>query len=89
MKSFILATACILLGSAGAFAQSPNTSGSSEHPPTQRMDAATPEMKGPGSTAEHPPTQRMDEAVPAMKPGDKGDTGSATGTAPEDGTKAK
>ena len=42
------------------------------------MDAATPEMKGPG-TGEHPPTQQMDKAVPEMKSGGS-TTGMSTGT---------
>jgi hypothetical protein len=42
-----------------------------EHPPTNRMDSATPEMKtNDPDTEQHAPTKRMGEAVPPMKPGD-------------------
>ena len=73
MKSFVLATAlCLAIGS-GAAAQTADKQGAAGNAPTKSMDAATPEMKGPG-TGEHPPTQQMDKAVPEMKSG-----GSTTG----------
>ena len=40
-----------------------------KHPPTARMDRATPPEKASGadSTSMHPPTNRMDRATPAEK----------------------
>lgn len=45
-----------------------------EHPPTHRLDSATPTMKPSDTTgnkgAEHAPTNRMNELVPPMKSDD-------------------
>lgn len=86
-------TAVILAIAAGglAYAQdpAPRPDPNAEHPPTQRMDEATPQMKAPDG-AQHAPTNRVGEAVPPMKPGDpqratSGTTsGSSSFTASED-----
>jgi hypothetical protein len=82
--TFALATGGLALAQDPA----PKPDANAEHPPTNRMDQATPQMKAPAET-EHAPTNRMDQAVPPMKPGDpqSADTGTKSGggtTAPSD-----
>ena len=70
--TFALATGGLALAQDPA----PKPDANAEHPPTNRMDQATPQMKAPAE-AEHAPTNRVDQAVPPMKPGDpqSADTG--------------
>jgi hypothetical protein len=81
----VLIVALALLGATAAYAQdpAPKPDANAEHPPTNRMDEATPTMKAPAGEAEHAPTNRVDQAVPPMKPTDPqtADTGTKTGTA--------
>ena len=83
MKRILIATTLALATSCAAYAQdpAPKPDGNAEHPPTNRMDEATPTMKAP-SGAEHAPTNRVDQAVPPMKPTDpqSADTGTKAGT---------
>ena len=69
MKSLLLATSVCFAIATGAAAQTADKKAIPGDAPTKSMDAATPEMKGPGA-GEHPPTGRMDEAVPSMKAGE-------------------
>ena len=79
MRSTMIAAMFALAAGGLAYAQepTPKPDPSAEHPPTNRMDQATPEMKAPSDKAEHAPTNRVDQAVPPMKPGDpqSADTG--------------
>jgi hypothetical protein len=83
MRRALMAVVAIAAGGF-AYAQdpAPKPDSSAEHPPTNRMDQTTPEMKAPSDKAEHAPTNRVDQAVPPMKPGDpqSADTGTTTGT---------
>ena len=56
-------------------------SGEYEHPPTGRMDEATPTLKG-DEKAQHPPTGRMDTATPPMKSTDPAQQGASTTSQP-------
>ena len=56
-------------------------SGDFEHPPTGRMDEATPTMKS-DEKAQQPPTGRMDTATPPMKSTDPAQKGAAATTQP-------
>ena len=49
--------------------EEPTRRNAPKHPPTARMDSATPLEKAPSSDADsmHPPTGRMDRATPAEK----------------------
>ena len=91
MKRILIATTLALATSCAAYAQdpAPKPDANAEHPPTNRMDEATPTMKAP-SGAEHAPTNRVDQAVPPMKPTDpqSADTGTKAGTSADTGTKA-
>jgi len=69
MRVLIFVASIALAMATSAFAQTADKKTTPGDAPTKSMDAATPEMKGPG-TGEHPPTGRMDEAVPPMKAGD-------------------
>ena len=69
MRAVIIGASLALAMATSAFAQTADKKTTPGDAPTKSMDAATPEMKGPG-TGEHPPTGRMDEAVPPMKAGD-------------------
>ena len=69
MRSFLLATSLCFAIATGAAAQTADKKATPGDAPTKSMDAATPEMKGPGA-GEHPPTGRMDQAVPSMKAGE-------------------
>ena len=69
MRAVIFGAGLALAMATSAFAQTDDRKLTPGDAPTKSMDAATPEMKGPG-TGEHPPTGRMDEAVPPMKAGD-------------------
>jgi hypothetical protein len=79
--ALIAAALAIATGAAVAQDPAPKPDANAEHPPTNRMDEATPTTKAPAGQAEHAPTNRMDEAVPPMKPGDpqSADTGTKTG----------
>ena len=81
MRRALIAAALTMAGGI-ALAQdpAPKPDANAEHPPTNRMDQATPEMKAPGGT-EHAPTNRVDQAVPPMKPGDPQSAGTGTTTA--------
>jgi hypothetical protein len=59
----------------------PKPDPSAEHPPTNRMEQTTPQMKAPDG-AQHAPTNRVGESVPPMKATDpqSADTGTTTGT---------
>ena len=84
MRRALMAAILAIAACGLAYAQdpAPKPNPSAEHPPTNRMDQATPEMKAPSGEAEHAPTNRVDRAVPPMKPGDaqSADTGTKTGT---------
>lgn len=84
MKRLFMATVFAIAASGFACAQdpAPKPAPNAEHPPTNRMDQATPEMKGPSGKAEHAPTNRVDQAVPPMKPGaaQSADTGTKSGS---------
>ncbi len=66
-----------------AYAQdpAPKPDPSAEHPPTNRMDQATPEMKAPSGKAGLTSTIRVEKAVPLLKPTDpqSADTGTKAG----------
>jgi hypothetical protein len=91
MKRILIATTLAMATSYAAYAQdpAPKPDANAEHPPTNRMDQATPTMKAP-SGAEHAPTNRLDQAVPPMKPTDpqSAATGTKPGTSAATGTKA-
>ena len=84
MKRALIA-ALALVGTGVAYAQepAPKPDPNAAHPPTNRMDEATPTMKAPAGETEHAPTNRVDQAVPPMKPTDPqtADTGTKTGAA--------
>lgn len=80
MKALIFASIASLALATGAGAQTADKKAVPGDAPTKSMDAATPEMKGPG-TGEHPPTGRMDQAVPPMKSGDAATTTGTNGQA--------
>jgi sporulation protein YlmC with PRC-barrel domain len=90
MRRILIATTLAIAASCAAYAQdpAPKPDANAEHPPTNRMDEATPTMKAP-SGAEHAPTNRVDQAVPPMKPTDpqSADTGTKAGTSADTGTK--
>jgi hypothetical protein len=69
MKALAIASSLVFALAATAAAQTADKKATPGDAPTKSMDAATPEMKGPGK-GEHPPTGRMDEAVPPMKAGE-------------------
>ena len=69
MKKLLISLSCLLVSAAAAFAQTDQPT-TGEHPPTARMDKATPDMKAPADTKEQPPAAIMDKATPPMKPGD-------------------
>jgi hypothetical protein len=81
MRRALIAAALTMAGGI-ALAQdpAPKPDANAEHPPTNRMDRAMPEMKAPGGT-EHAPTNRVDQAVPPMKPGDPQSAGTGTTSA--------
>jgi hypothetical protein len=85
MKRAWIAAVFAIATSGAALAQdpAPKPDANAEHPPTNRMDEATPTMKAPAGETEHAPTNRVDEAVPPMKPTDPqtADTGTKTGAA--------
>ena len=82
MKRALIAATFALATGGLALAQdpAPKPDANAEHPPTNRMDEATPTMKAPAES-EHAPTNRVDQAVPPMKPTDpqSADTGTKTG----------
>jgi sporulation protein YlmC with PRC-barrel domain len=84
MRHVLAAAAFAIVAGTAAYAQEPATKPdpNAAHPPTNRMDDATPTMKAPSGEAEHAPTNRVDQAVPPMKPTDpqSADTGTKTGT---------
>ncbi len=83
MRRALIAATFALASGGLALAQdpAPKPDANAEHPPTNRMDQTTPQMKAPAE-AEHAPTNRMDQAVPPMKPGDpqSADTGTKSGS---------
>jgi hypothetical protein len=84
MRRVLIAAVFALAAGGAAVAQdpAPKPDANAEHPPTNRMDKATPTMKAPAGETEHAPTNRVDRAVPPMKPGDpqSADTGTKSGT---------
>jgi len=90
MRRILLATTLVMAATYTVCAQAPapKPDANATHPPTSRMDEATPTMKAPAGQAEHPPTNRVDEAVPPMKPTDSksADTGTKSGTFVADDT---
>ena len=87
MQAWIMACVASTALASAAAAQTADKKATPGNAPTQTMDKATPEMKGPG-TGEHPPTGRMDQAVPPMKSGDAA-AGGSSGSAECDAAWAK
>ena len=85
MKRALIAAVFAIASGGAAIAQdpAPKPDPNAEHPPTNRMDEATPTMKAPAGESEHAPTNRVDQAVPPMKPTDPqtAETGTKTGAA--------
>ena len=90
MRRILIATTLAIAASCAAYAQTPapKPDANAPHPPTNRMDEATPTMKAPPGQAEHAPTNRVDQAVPPMKPTDaqSADTGTKAGALTADDT---
>jgi hypothetical protein len=80
MKRLLIATLFAIATGSAAHAVEPaaKPDPNAEHPPTNRMDQATPTMKAPGGQKEHAPTNRVDQAVPPMKPTDTQTTDTGT-----------
>ncbi len=80
MRPLLLGAILAIAAGSTVYAQdpAPKPDPNAAHPPTNRMDEATPTTKSPGGEAEHAPTNRVDQAVPPMKPGDP--QGAAAGT---------
>jgi hypothetical protein len=72
MRSVLIAGILAIAASGAAWAEesSARPESGAEHPPTNRMDQATPTMEAPGAQQEHAPTNRVDQALPPMKPSD-------------------
>jgi hypothetical protein len=80
MRRVLIATLFGIASGAAAYAAEPAAKPAAEHPPTNRMEQATPTMKAPAGQPEHAPTNRVDQAVPPMKSTDAptADIGSKT-----------
>jgi PRC-barrel domain len=84
MKRLILSLVLACAASSFAYAQeqAAQPDPNAEHPPTNRMDAATPTMKAPDGAEQTAPTNRVGEAVPTMKPDDKSSDTAASPASP-------
>jgi hypothetical protein len=84
MRRALIAAVFALAAGGVAYAQdpAPKPDPNAAHPPTNRMDEATPTTKAPAGEAEHAPTNRVDQAVPPMKPTDPqtANTGTTAGS---------
>ena len=81
MRRILIATVVACAASTLAIAQDlPKPEPGAEHPPTNRMDQATPDMKAPEGQQQAAPTNRVGEAVPPMKATDPQSTDIGTKT---------